>query len=641
MTAFTSTPGSAVPGRLVPGLAAQDTDTGGWPSYWTYNFNPNPSLEVTADGYQALHGTEQVSQANSGYSGRYSLQVVTPGSIPGEGISTPVASITASTVGSASLYLYGETGVLTVQAVQNPGGQVLGAVQVQLDGSDWVRAELDGLAMSQDDDFQVIVATTTPQALTFLVDAVQYEPSSPAHPYVDGDSQYGAWTGPPGLSASYQEFQNPASLDGGMTLDGTIDVIAQGEVFVIAGLIDGEMDMSGQSHPMAAVSSPSRTVIPPAVDPGVPGLPWEIAGGGSISGTTVVSAVGALGMFGVWQTGTDPDPAMTLIGYNNAGTKNASQTATSWSRLFGTFTPPQQVLDSSGRAMWQSAAYMAAGFRIASQAVWSSSAPNAVNFAEVQVEKTPVTQQGPSAYQRPRALSAIVKPTRMNYATNPGFAANSSAGWTAIGSAAVSVVSGGYQGSYSLQVTVSGAGQGVYLTVPDLILGDTYIASAYVKAVTSNITDVEMTIGNGATSANPTGYPYGTSGYGTGPYGGIDSSSASMTTGTWAYRPWTAFQATQSTCFLSFSPVLISGGSYPATFLIDCVLIEPGEVLNPYGDGSTDGWEWELGGTPGLSRSYYYERLAPGANAVGQVLQQHIPLGLTAYAPQFAVPPTQ
>lgn len=608
-----------------------------WPAYYTNNFCPNPSAEVSLTGYAGILGTEQLAQYPLGYAGSSSVQVITPGNVPGEGISTPAGTVVATVSGSATVAIYGETGTLVVQALQNPGGQILGTAFVQLDGQDWQRAEIDTLAMTANDNVYLAIYTQTAQALTFYVDAVQYEPETPAHPYVDGDSKFATWTGTPGLSTSYQQYQFPVSLDGSMVLGGTMIVVAQGEIFPV-GVVSGMMDMSGDAHQMAAATVAGRTVIAPATDTGILGQPWWIAGGGLISGIVVLNPAGEFAAFGVWETGVDPDPAMTLIGYNNAGTLDASEVATSYAQLFGTFTPPQQSLDSAGRARWQAAAYMAAGFRIASQPVWSSGSPGAVNFNDVQVEK--MTQQGPTAYQLPRSLNTIIKPTRLNYVTNPSFE-TSLAGWTAINGATLTQLGSGFESSHSMQVSVPSAGGGVYIAVPDLILGDTFIASAYIDPTSANIADITIAMGGKSASANPTGYPYGAGGYGSGPYGGVNASGAPMVTGEWVYRPWVSCAAPESTLMLSFIPVAITGATYPLVFNIDLVLVEPGEVLESYGDGSTSGWEWELGGTANLSRSYFYERQGVGVNAVHSVLQQHIPLGLTAYEPAYFLPPSQ
>lgn len=619
-----------------------------WPTAWSYNFCPNPSAEVDLTGYATLLGTEQVSQYPLGYAGTQSVQVVTPGSVQGEGISTPAGTVLASVTGSASVWIYGETGNLTVQALQNPGGAILATTFVRLDGSGWVRAELTNLPMTATATFYLAIFTTIPQALTFQVDAVQYEPYNAVHPYIDGSLPYATWTGTAGESASYQLYQNPISLDGGMVMEGSLTAVAQGEIFQ-AGMISGFMDMSGVLHDMAAATTAGVTVIPPAIDTGVPGQPWLIEGGGSFT-VAVVNPAGLMSSFAVFETGVDPDPAMTLIGWNNAGTQNANSSATAYTRLFGTFSPPQQSLAANGTARWQAAAYMAAGFRISSQPAWTASAPGAVHFLDVQVEKS--VQQGPTGYQLPRSLNTIIKPSRINYCTNPSMEVSAS-GWTAIGGSTVVQVGTSVAGfgTHSLECSAASSGDGVKITISNLIMGDTYAASAYIAPDTTNINDIIMEISGGhavtvtsgasiSTSSVIAMVPYGSGEYGSGAYGGLFDATVAMP-GSAVFRPFTAFVANASTVTLSFTPVAVTGASYPLTFQVDAVLIEPGEVLNPYGDGSTPGWEWELGGTAGLSRSYYYDREATGVNVVGTVLQQHIPLGLTAYEPEYFVVPSQ
>jgi hypothetical protein len=643
-----SVPGELVPGEGVPGDPGASAPPAGWPHYYTVNFCPNPSAETDLTGYSPVTGTETITQDLVSFSGKYGVKVTIPGQAPGEGIATPFGPVIAYAQGSMSLYVYGTAGRLTVSAVQSPGGQVLGSIQVQPgSSSDWQRVELDQLAMTSGKDVFLEVTTTTTQALTFWIDAVQYEPTSPAHPYTDSDQQYTSTETSSAAPSSarmgevmrdtapaqiaYQAFQYPVSADGGMVLEGAIEVVVTGEVVVLS-TIAGQMDMSGQLFNMAAVSGP-RTVIAPAIDTGIPGMPWLISGGGGISAVTIVSPGPGFAEFAIFGS-TDPDPAMTMIGPNNAGTVNGKG---NWTQVYGTFSPPAQRLDTNGNAVWQAAAYMAAGFKIGGQAKHTTSAPNAVNFAQVQVEKAHMST--PSPFQRPRSLSTIVKPSQMNYVTNPSIEQGTN-GWAGIVNATVVQVSGGYQGSYSLQVTVTEAGDGAMTEVPLLIFGDTFSASAYVSPVSGNIADIRINAENSSALALPSGNSFGAGGFGAGPFGGVNTAGAPMATGTW-YRAWTSFTAPASTATLKFTPVAVQGATYPLVFNIDCVAVNPGEVLEPYADGNSDGWQWELGGTPGLSRSYYYERESAGANAVQGVLDKHIPLGLTAYAPQFAVPATQ
>lgn len=658
-----SVPGEAIPGSFVPG----SSESGGseWPSAYTYNFCPNPSCETDISGYVILHPDtttpETLWQADSGFTGQASAAVKTPGAIPGEGITTPLGVVLADATGALSCWVFGNTGSLIVTAVTS-SGSMLGAVPVTLNGT-WQRVTVNSLALASGSSVQLLVQTTITQSITFQVDAVQYEPESPAHAYIDGDTPYASWVGTPELSPSYMLFPFPIGSVGPLTLAGSIDIVAQGEVFLIGNtnplagtvvLIEGQADISGQSHSMVPLTSFSRAAstatnpvgFPWILDTGVVGLPWQVAGGGWFTAVTVIYPLGGVNNFGVWETGVDPDPAQSLIGQNNAGTHSGQ---TSYNRIYGMFTPPIAQPDAKGDNIWQPAAFMAAGFSVASQTEYGSGTPNAVNFTDIQVEKVPYlpgTSPAPTAYVLPRSLATIVKPTQMNLVANPSMQV-STAGWTGYGGAAVgldSVNSWNGEGQ-SIQMTAPNGSSGTYISVTDLIAGDIYTATAYVAAFSSQVQDIFMNVGALSAAATSNGSPlYGGDlaypGYGDGPYGGVLAAAAPMPEGTWFLVPL-SFTAPASTIQLSFKPLIVSGGSGSMIFDIGGVMVQPGELVLPYGDGNSDNWEWEAGGTPGLSRSYYYERQQVAAQAVTQVLGQHIPLGLTAFEPQFAVPYTQ
>lgn len=631
--------------------ALDDASLTQWPAAFAYNFNTNPSAEVDLTGYAILHpGTtpEVMTQADYGYSGLWSVSVTTPGIMPGEGISTPVGTILSPVTGSASCWIYGETGSLVVTAVEN--GTTLGSAPVILDGSGWQRVVLNGLAMATGNDpFQLLVQTAGTEAVTFLVDAVQYEPESPANDYFDGSYPGASWEGDADESESVMLYEFPVSSDGSLYLDGSISFVVQGEIFSIGNadpsagpvvMITGMMDISGTEHEIVPVTTPGRTAIPPAIDTGINGLPWEIAGGGTWTSLVVVSPLSGFDNFAVWETGVDPDPAMSLIGVSNAGTKSGQ---TSYNRIYGMFTPPLDQVDSAGQNAWNGARYMAAGFRIGSQGVYATATPNGVNLVDVQVEKAPLGMMQPTAYQLPRAISTIVRPTSMNFVTNPGFEAGT-ANWSAAGSATLAADTTEFvSGTQSLKVTCTSSGQGAEIMVADLIAGDEYCLSAYVFIQSPNIGSLAMTAGGEGTSTGQFEDPYygGDTvypGYGQGPYGGVTPSTTAMATGAWT-RPYLSFTAGGSSLTVSFEPTLVSGGTGNMVFNIDNVMVSPGQELQDYGDGSTDGWQWELGGTPGLSRSYYYERQQVAARAVESVLEQHIPLGISFYDPEYRIPP--
>ena len=252
----------------------------------------------------------------------------------------------------------------------------------------------------------------------------------------------------------------------------------------------------------------------------------------------------------------------------------------------------------------------------------------------------------PSDYQPPRQISTVIKPTRLNFCPNPSIEI-STAGWTVIGSSVLTQDSSitPADGSYSLKTAVHAASDGCYIVIPDLVVGDTYIASAMVQGG-AGLEDVLMSVSGASASSSQDGIPYGGDaildiGYGEGPYGGVEAGTSDMPTGQW-FNPSAVFTASASTVVLAFRSLVGSDVSYPTAFWVDAVLVEAGEVLNPYFDGSygTD-YSWETAGTAGLTRSYYYERMEVTTGAVNDVLSQHTPLGITAAAPVFSSPYSQ
>lgn len=217
--------------------------------------------------------------------------------------------------------------------------------------------------------------------------------------------------------------------------------------------------------------------------------------------------------------------------------------------------------------------------------------------------------------------------------------------------------SGPGYGSNSCKVPVTATAQGVSVTIPDLIVGDTYIASMYVQPG-PYLSDIAIT---GTTSAtvidgqfdlnsaiDADGTPYGgPPDYGEGYYGGLDPSlaGAPLPTGVW-YRMYAIFTALADTATLNITVTTANGFNDSSNFWVDAVLVEAGETLGTYFDGSFGSagyldYQWEANGTPGATRSYYYEQLAVKQFTIQEILDQHVPLGLTAAAPQYLVPPTQ
>lgn len=299
----------------------------------------------------------------------------------------------------------------------------------------------------------------------------------------------------------------------------------------------------------------------------------------------------------------DPDPAQTYAGWNTAGMMTGQ---TQYSRPWGIFYPPLDYHTSDG-LLWPRAAYMALGFQF-------GNVPAGVqqNLTGAQVEVMPLAgtnsldqTPGPSGYDLPRSVKVLVKPTRLNYATNPNFGV-SNGGWTGQGGATIS--SAGV-------ATFPNSGSSVRLWVPWLITGDDFTASLYAD-IPSGLSDVKLTVGSQT--------------------GGVPGATSAVQAAG-KVRPQLTFQAPSRDIYVNVSPVLAPGGTFPVTMTLSKCLIEAGQVVGEYFDGSygNPDYQWESQGTPGLTRSYYYENFKPGEVVVNDIVTRQVPLSISAADPVF------
>jgi hypothetical protein len=568
---------------------------------YTDNLCVNPSVENDLAGYVALAGTTLSLDTTQGKYGRNSMKVVTSGSAVGQGFTTPQATVPSTGTGSMSFHIMGGTGTLTISAISGATPTVIASTNITMSGGDYQRVTLAGLPLTSGQAMYLLVQTNSAEALTFWVDAFQYEMNATPHPYIDGSFANCTWNGTPGSSSSFQAFQFPTGSIGGLLLSGQATPVQEGEIFQTSAL--GQLRLSGTE-----------------------------------AGTLTVNPAGALSAFGIWTT-ADFDPAVSMAIYSNAQSSSGSG---AWNRIYGTFYPPQQALGSNGKAIWNRAAFAAPGF------TFKSMLNNGQQItSDVQWERAPVVpgaSPAPTTWQPPRQISATIKPSRLNFCPNPSMEV-SAAGWTAIGSATLSQDSSitMVQGTHGLKVAIHASTDGAYIMIPDLIVGDTYAVSAYVQGG-AGLEDVTMACSGSSVSSANLGIPYGgdlTHGYGQGPYGGVEATGADMPTGQW-FRPFTSFVARASTVCLSFQIIAGTDISYPTAFWVDAVLVETGDLLKDYFDGGfgTD-YSWEGGGTAGLTRSYYYQRQNVSAGAVSTALATHTPLGISAASPVYSQPYTQ
>lgn len=575
---------------------------------FTNNYCRNPAAQLGLDGFSVTkNATIQLDSSTIKY-GNHSFFVKCPGESGGEGCITAGGYIPGHSVCSASLHIRG-TGLVTVSAAVNPGGVVKASALVTLD-EQWQRVQLTGIDCDPGDHlYMIVVNNTIGESAQFWISGIQIEDSSPCHPYCDGDQEGCEWLEGFWGGHSICHFENPIAIaSNSLGTPNLVNVLQTGQKFFVS-----------------ADSGPNRT-FDDLVFANGPG------------------PVGAVKDFAVSQL-TDPDPAQTYTSWNTAGT--ISTTGGTYTRNWGTFYPPQDYLVSNGQFLYKRAAYMATGFQF-------SSVPNngTVNLARIQTEVLPITTgysaPAPTAFDPPRAVHALIKPDRLNYCTNPSIETNTS-GWSATGSGVLSkdtTTSVGQiiefddniltAGTASLKVAVNANGDGAQISIPNLIPGYTYIASAYVQAG-AGLENILLSAGAGATSvlaSGGTGYDFGN--YGDGPYGGV-SQILDLPLTTW-FRINCIFTATLDTHVLQVSSASAADVAYPTSMWIDAVMVEPGELLQFYFDGSFGhNFSWE--GTVNLSRSYYYDQEQLKKNAVLNVLEGHVPLGIDFSNPVYNTTP--
>lgn len=576
---------------------------------FTTNLIPNPSFQQGLLGYSEILGGELFLDDSRVLYGKESLRVNCPGLTAGEGCHTIGGVVPATSVCSASLFILGE-GSVNVSVVINPGGILHATFPVTLKNL-WTRVIINDIPASPGEELHFDVYTTTKQTTVFWISGVQIEPNSPAHDYCDGDQAGCLWLDLP-FGRSVQEFEFPVSAIGNIISAGNVvhalDIAQISQAGVLPGKIEshGDLVFAGPQNPLAAFTD-----------------------------------------FGIFEL-TDPDPAMTYVGWNNAAT--ASGVTNAYNRIYSVFYPPLDQIASDGTTVWSRAAYMALGFKFASVPHLGTQ-----NITNIQAEVLPLTgsSPAPTTYDLPKQIHTIVHPNRLNYCPNPSIEV-ATTGWSGTGTGTVSrdtTVSVGnviefddFQfttGIASLKVAVNAASDGCQITIPNLITGDQYIVSAYIKSG-PGLQNVVLACGDGTAACVDIGDPYGTGGgYGDIPYGGVPANAADLDTTVW-FRPNFTFTATSSTQTLTIISASGSDVSYPAHFWVDAVLIESGQLLSFYFDGDFGtNYFWEDGGTAGLTRSYYYDQFAVKQKAFSNTLAAHVPLGISYADPLYKIPYTQ
>jgi hypothetical protein len=572
---------------------------------FTNNFHPNPAFQNGLSGVAAKTAETIVNlDVSNILYGTASALVTCPGKESGEGVKTGSVTIPEDCTGSASCFVSG-TGSVTAYVYAN--GNVVGVQHITLTET-WNRVIIQDVAFFGGNEVELHLEATTIQECQFHYTGCQIEDTSPCHPYTDGD-QDGCFWSEEFFGISWCLYENPIKATSIQhTATAKVNILNVGEAFV--------------ADPLPA----RQHTYSPVVFTGAAGPLSAIKD----------FAVAAL---------TDPDPAQSYVSWNNAGITMSG----TWQQSWATFVPPYDYLVSNGDVLYRRAAFAALGWD------FQSAAQN--NFAQVTKVYSGIAPivggNTPPVFDNPRTIHSIIVADRINFVNNPSFEV-STAYWSAIGSATLArdnTVTVGEiavydetiltAGNYSCNVTINADFDGAQITIPNLLPGFNYIASAYVKSG-YGLNNIVLDIGNGSTSIQSTGGTgYSFDGYGNGPYGGFNPTS-DLPTNTW-YRIYVTFTASGDSETLQMTSASAGDVSYPTHMWIDAVLVEQGEILQGYFDGSTGiNYTWDtVQNSAGLSRSYYYAQMAVRQQAVNNVLARHTPLGISYTNPVYSVPPIE
>lgn len=357
-------------------------------SAYVTNLCTNPSFEASLSGWSALGGTAISQDATYVEYGSQAMMVVTDGASGSEGFYSGAVPVSGSPATcSVSISLLGPGGgTVALLAVSGTTGTVLGSATLALTGT-WQRVQVSGFTVQPGDSFEIMIQTQSPQALTFWADAAQQETGvTSASIYIDGDQPGCSWLGTPELSASSLPFQNTTSASGLLLMSGYALPAVVGEDFYTSA--SGLLDMTGDAAPAAG------------------------------------NPIAAFNDFAIFEL-TDPDPAQTYVDQNNAATNSGH---TTWASNYGLFYPPLDYPVSGGNLLWKRAAYMAMGMRFTSV---GSSQEQLISDAMVSLSPVTGSAPVPATYTSPRQIETIIKPTRLNFITNPSFEVSTS-GWSGV-----------------------------------------------------------------------------------------------------------------------------------------------------------------------------------------------------------------
>lgn len=310
---------------------------------------------------------------------------------------------------------------------------------------------------------------------------------------------------------------------------------------------------------------------------------------------------------------TMADPAMVLIGPELSGqTTYDSAAPSNMRRVWVTVTPPREYPTKTEAQAWPRAAFASVGVRV------NAMDPGTYQYIDgAQVEVSPLSQSGPTAYAPARSLNIKVKPDRLNYCSNPKLDANAT-GYSSNGTITRAAQGSGWAASVDGSVASYLASAAATSVVGSLWAAKVTLLGPAGKTGTVRLYDGTGYI-SGTVAVTFTGAPQEVT---------VLSTAAATSTSVRVYAyptgTWSAGQALTMTRVL-LERVAAIGGS-------------PGDYFD---GGFGADYVWEAGKAEGNGASFYYRDRLARSYLLQRILKQNCPLGVIPAVPQFAVLPSE
>jgi len=305
------------------------------------------------------------------------------------------------------------------------------------------------------------------------------------------------------------------------------------------------------------------------------------------------------------------DPVEANVRADNAGVTSGSGNITSaWTRHYRVLYPPKKARYAVPK--------ISTGNIGASKGLYL----DGFQFETLDINDDPA----PSAWVPPRHIRVRVRPTRLNYSTNPSFVV-STAGIGYDGAVTLTRDTGfAWTGQASLKVVVGTATAPVRVGEDqdiDVVSGEDFAISFYCYVPATLSGSYRVMVRFYTIAGVLVGTEYG-------------STLHDRTQVGWD-RQSLVTRVPQGAHLAQVS--FVSSETAPTstdTFYLDGVLIEKVAVIRPYFDGSFgEDYLWKQGGTPGLTHSYWYEDRVKRHYILERTLRENVPLGVSISDPEY------